>query len=173
MFLAHQIRKSLVLVWNRNYPGVLTQANYINALQFFGGVVQEKEFNMGFCCRWALPTQGMTVLSRTSVYPRFHSAQSSLGLETPIFNRTSYQILIVLFLISFQKLKECFESKDISKLQKAIVEMPKEEAEYHMKRCVDSGLWVPNAADAGATGGGEEGEGGLEEEVYDEVEGEK
>lgn len=26
--------------------------------------------------------------------------------------------------------------------------MPVEEAKYHMKRCVDSGLWVPNAADA-------------------------
>lgn len=25
--------------------------------------------------------------------------------------------------------------------------MPVEEAKYHMKRCVDSGLWVPNAAD--------------------------
>lgn len=23
--------------------------------------------------------------------------------------------------------------------------MPQEEAEYHMKRCVDSGLWVPDA----------------------------
>lgn len=33
-------------------------------------------------------------------------------------------------------------------LQKAILELPKEEAEYHMKRCVESGLWVPNAADA-------------------------
>lgn len=23
--------------------------------------------------------------------------------------------------------------------------MPEEEAKYHMKRCVDSGLWVPDA----------------------------
>ncbi|ELT99118.1 hypothetical protein CAPTEDRAFT_183144 [Capitella teleta] len=44
-------------------------------------------------------------------------------------------------------LQDCFESKDVSLLQKAIAEMPKEEAAYHMKRCVDSGLWVPNAAD--------------------------
>lgn len=64
-------------------------------------------------------------------------------------------------------LKECFESKDIALLQKVIMEFPKEEAEYHMKRCVDSGLWVPNAADAAAGGG--EGE-VQEEEVYDEVE---
>ena len=69
----------------------------------------------------------------------------------------------------FQKLKECFESKDIAMLQKCILEFPKEEAEYHMKRCVESGLWVPNAADAA----GGEGEGEGEEEVYDEVEGEK
>ena len=47
-FLAHQKRKSVVLAWDRNpVPGVLTQASYINALQFFGGVVQEKESNMG------------------------------------------------------------------------------------------------------------------------------
>lgn len=26
--------------------------------------------------------------------------------------------------------------------------MPVDEAKYHMKRCVDSGLWVPNAGDA-------------------------
>lgn len=28
--------------------------------------------------------------------------------------------------------------------------MPVEDAKYHMKRCVDSGLWVPNAADLNA-----------------------
>ena len=80
------------------------------------------------------------------------------------------------FFFPFQKLKECFETKDIAMLQKAILELPKEEAEYHMKRCVDSGLWVPNAADAAGGGGegkGEEEEGEKEEEVYDEVEGEK
>lgn len=30
-------------------------------------------------------------------------------------------------------------------LQKTIESMDPEEAKYHMKRCVDSGLWVPNA----------------------------
>lgn len=33
-------------------------------------------------------------------------------------------------------------------LQKAIETMDPEEAKYHMKRCVDSGLWVPNANDS-------------------------
>jgi len=41
------------------------------------------------------------------------------------------------------ELQKCFESKDISSLQEAITKMKPEEAEYHMKRCVDSGLWVP------------------------------
>ncbi|XP_036337703.1 hsp90 co-chaperone Cdc37 [Rhagoletis pomonella] len=52
-----------------------------------------------------------------------------------------------------ESLQKCFESRDIELLQKAIAELPVEEAKYHMKRCVDSGLWVPNAADAeiGAT----------------------
>ena len=54
----------MVLAWDRN--SVLTQANYIlNVLQIFGGVVQEKESNMGFCRRWAFRTLGMTVLSGT------------------------------------------------------------------------------------------------------------
>lgn len=50
--------------------------------------------------------------------------------------------------LGLQELKACFESRDIELLQKTIAAMPVEEAKYHMKRCVDSGLWVPNAADA-------------------------
>lgn len=30
-------------------------------------------------------------------------------------------------------------------LQETIAKMPKEEAAYYMKRCVDAGLWVPEA----------------------------
>lgn len=33
-------------------------------------------------------------------------------------------------------------------LQKVIESMDPEDAKYHMKRCVDSGLWVPNAGDS-------------------------
>ncbi|XP_054732869.1 hsp90 co-chaperone Cdc37-like [Anastrepha obliqua] len=47
-----------------------------------------------------------------------------------------------------ESLQKCFESRDIELLQKTIAKMPVEEAKYHMKRCVDSGLWVPNAGDA-------------------------
>ena len=53
-------------------------------------------------------------------------------------------------LLVLQVMQECFEEKDIEKLQKVIEEMPKAEAEYHMKRCVNSGLWVPDAGKAGA-----------------------
>lgn len=35
--------------------------------------------------------------------------------------------------------------QDIPLLQRTIAAMPEEEATYHMKRCVDSGLWVPDA----------------------------
>ena len=33
-------------------------------------------------------------------------------------------------------------------LQKVLTAMPKDEAENHLKRCIDSGLWVPNAKEA-------------------------
>merc|ERR1719384_349592 len=68
-------------------------------------------------------------------------------------------------------MKNCFESQDIAMLQQVIKEMPEDEARYHMKRCVDSGLWVPSSEDPGTST-----EDGFvkapveeEEEVYDEV----
>ena len=42
-----------------------------------------------------------------------------------------------------QELQECFESQDIAQLQATIAAMPPAEARYHMKRCVESGLWKP------------------------------
>ncbi|CAH0556748.1 unnamed protein product [Brassicogethes aeneus] len=42
------------------------------------------------------------------------------------------------------ELKKCFESQDIALLQETIAKMDEEQAKYHMKRCVDSGLWVPD-----------------------------
>ena len=38
-------------------------------------------------------------------------------------------------------MQEAFESREIDKLKEALMQMPPEEAELHMKRCVDSGLW--------------------------------
>jgi cell division cycle protein 37 len=40
-------------------------------------------------------------------------------------------------------LKKCFDAQDIPMLQQTIARMPEEDARYHMKRCIDSGLWVP------------------------------
>ena len=44
-------------------------------------------------------------------------------------------------------LKECFESQDKQRLQDCIKAMNQKDARYHMKRCVASGLWVPDAND--------------------------
>ena len=41
-------------------------------------------------------------------------------------------------------MQAAFESRDTDQLRQALMEMDPKEAEYHMKRCVDSGLW--NAA---------------------------
>lgn len=44
-----------------------------------------------------------------------------------------------------KELQDCFEKRDTELLKQVIMKMPEEEAKYHMKRCVDSGLWVPEA----------------------------
>lgn len=86
----------------------------------------------------------------------------------------------VILSLCVQKLQQCFESRDIGMLQQAVLDMPKEEAEYHIKRCIDSGLWVPSAGDletraADAEGEGAEGAVGgskdieEEEELYEQV----
>ena len=48
-----------------------------------------------------------------------------------------------------QALKECFETKNVARLQGVLNDMPKEDASYHMQRCIDSGLWVTDAKAAG------------------------
>lgn len=42
-----------------------------------------------------------------------------------------------------EELQKCFEARDIPMLQAAIGRLPPDEAKLHLKRCVDSGLWVP------------------------------
>lgn len=44
-----------------------------------------------------------------------------------------------------EELQKCFESQDVQLLQDTIQKMNEEDAKYHMKRCIDSGLWVPDA----------------------------
>ena len=48
-------------------------------------------------------------------------------------------------------LRECFESKDVARLQTVLIAMTPEDRTYHMKRCVDSGLWVSDAKSVGLT----------------------
>ena len=57
-------------------------------------------------------------------------------------------------------------------LQETITKMPEEDARYHMKRCIDSGLWVPQKNGGGSGGGGSGGSGGEETEGNVEATGE-
>ncbi|KAG2471208.1 CDC37 protein, partial [Polypterus senegalus] len=43
-----------------------------------------------------------------------------------------------------EEMKKCFDSKDIQMLQEVISKMDPTEAKFHMQRCIDSGLWVPD-----------------------------
>ena len=76
-----------------------------------------------------------------------------------------------------QALQKCFESQDTELLQKTIAEMDQDEARYHMKRCVDSGLWVADAKAAEAEKAAKEAEeaaaegAAAAEPVYEEVKG--
>jgi len=71
-----------------------------------------------------------------------------------------------------KELQDCFDSKDLQQLQDTLTAMPEEEARYHLKRCVDSGLWVPdarkNAAEGDDTTSPKEPT-EDDEEVYDEL----
>uniref|UniRef100_A0A182K0E8 Hsp90 co-chaperone Cdc37 n=1 Tax=Anopheles christyi TaxID=43041 RepID=A0A182K0E8_9DIPT len=73
-----------------------------------------------------------------------------------------------------EELQKCFETRDIGMLQEAMAKLPPEEARLHLKRCIDSGLWVPDAKSAAAatSGSGVEGsaeDGDAEEPVYEEA----
>lgn len=62
------------------------------------------------------------------------------------------------------EMQKCFDDKDIQMLQDAISKMDPTEAKTHMKRCIDSGLWVPNSKiDLG------DGEAKAEDAAYEEV----
>ncbi|XP_058717827.1 hsp90 co-chaperone Cdc37 [Poecile atricapillus] len=61
------------------------------------------------------------------------------------------------------ELQKCFDVKDVQLLQETIGNMDPTEAKYHMQRCIDSGLWVPNAK------GGEGSERGAGEATPEET----
>merc|ERR1712113_9085 len=62
-----------------------------------------------------------------------------------------------------EELQQCFDSKDIQMLQDVLVSMEPRQAEMWLKKCIDSGLWVPGANDSGAGEGSEEGVATVEE----------
>jgi len=71
-----------------------------------------------------------------------------------------------------KEMQDCFEKRDIGQLQTLIDQLSKADAEYHMRRCVDSGLWIPDAKAAGMTPASEElaaSTSAGEEPVYDEL----
>jgi cell division cycle protein 37 len=41
-----------------------------------------------------------------------------------------------------ESMVKAFESRDVEQLRAALLAMDPQDAEYHMKRCIDSGLWV-------------------------------
>ncbi|GMR37077.1 hypothetical protein PMAYCL1PPCAC_07272, partial [Pristionchus mayeri] len=43
------------------------------------------------------------------------------------------------------EMREAFESREVSRLQDIASTMDEEVFSYHLQRCIDSGLWVPNA----------------------------
>ena len=47
-----------------------------------------------------------------------------------------------------EAMQKAFDAQDIPMLQEVLKTMPNAEAAYHMKRCADSGLWVPSGNDA-------------------------
>ena len=56
-------------------------------------------------------------------------------------------------------------------LQEVLGRMPEEEARGYLKKCIDSGLWIPNAQDAQAQakGGETESQEESDEERYERV----
>ena len=45
-------------------------------------------------------------------------------------------------------MQECFESRNVQQLQDVLSKMSRDDAAYHLDRCIKSGLWIPNAKDA-------------------------
>lgn len=66
-------------------------------------------------------------------------------------------------------LKNCFESQNIEALQDALIAMDKADAEYHMDRCIKSGLWVPDARQKAEAKAAEATTSADKEETGDEV----
>jgi len=74
-----------------------------------------------------------------------------------------------------EDLRRCFEEQDTAMLQEVIRKLGEKDARYHMKRCVDSGLWKPaqddpetNPEDGFRKAQSEDGDADNEEEHYED-----
>ncbi|KHJ89464.1 Cdc37 protein [Oesophagostomum dentatum] len=63
-----------------------------------------------------------------------------------------------------EEMRAAFDSQDVSRLQEVAMSMDREVFSYHFQRCIDSGLWVPNASAEDAEKAGETEEGAAAEQ---------
>lgn len=68
-----------------------------------------------------------------------------------------------------EALQKCFEEQNIEMLQESLLKMDKKEAEYHMDRCIKSGLWVPDAKKQQQSSEEQQNQEEPEEEIYEKV----
>lgn len=47
--------------------------------------------------------------------------------------------------VFFQDMRVAFDSQEVSRLQEVAEKMDREVFTYHLQRCIDSGLWIPDA----------------------------
>lgn len=127
--------------YTKDFPHETRQfcANFPLICYLFAFVFQEEERQARL---------GPGGLDPVEVFESLPEVGLKLMLKTASTIRTNLCRIVYYFLIVFQSLQKCFESRDIALLQETISKLPEEEARLHLKRCVDSGLWVPDAAKA-------------------------
>jgi len=64
-------------------------------------------------------------------------------------------------------LQEAFGERDVEALKSALQTLSAEDAQYHMKRCIDSGLWDPQGGAGGGGGDDDDDDGVVSAEVDD------
>lgn len=50
-------------------------------------------------------------------------------------------------------MKAAFDSQEVARLQAVAESMDREVFSYHLQRCIDSGLWIPDASAQKGTAG--------------------
>jgi cell division cycle protein 37 len=126
--------------WN-THPG--------NAIIPFFNKMQQREFLDGFMVGLDTFVQkiiGRAVTKKMEMDEQRRTGVSSQGVdltEIPKEERLGPGGLDPLEVIETLpiELQEAFESRDVEQLKKVLLTMSQTDAEYHMKRCVDSGLW--------------------------------